>query len=71
MVDTEASGPAPGVGNMTHFGAVVVDRSLDQTFYGQLDDLDGSPNNERRVMIHQPQVESIGEPKEVMSDFKQ
>lgn len=41
MVDIEASGQAPGVGEMTHFGAVVVDMVLDKTFYGQLDSLDG------------------------------
>ncbi len=36
MVDVEADGPIPGDYSMVSFGAVVVDRTLDKTFYGQL-----------------------------------
>ncbi len=36
MVDVEADGPIPGDYSMICFGAVVVDPSLTQTFYGRL-----------------------------------
>lgn len=36
MVDVEADGPIPGEYSMISFGAVLVDSSLDKTFYGKL-----------------------------------
>lgn len=36
MVDVEADGPCPGLYSMVSLGAVVVEPSLDRTFYGQL-----------------------------------
>ncbi len=36
MVDVEADGPIPGEYSMISFGAVIVDKSLDKTFYGKL-----------------------------------
>ncbi len=36
MVDVEADGPIPGDYSMVSFGAVVVEPSLDRTFYGKL-----------------------------------
>ena len=36
MVDIEADGPIPGDFSMICFGAVVVDDTLNKTFYGQL-----------------------------------
>ncbi|NIG52423.1 3'-5' exoribonuclease domain-containing protein [Chitinophaga sp. Cy-1792] len=36
MVDIEADGPIPGDYSMISFGAVVVEESLSETFYGQL-----------------------------------
>ena len=36
MVDVEADGPIPGDYSMVCFGAVVVEPSLDRTFYGRL-----------------------------------
>jgi hypothetical protein len=36
MVDIEADGPIPGDYSMVCFGAIVVEPSLDRTFYGQL-----------------------------------
>lgn len=35
VVDVEADGPCPGIYSMVCFGAVVVDKCLDKTFYGQ------------------------------------
>jgi len=36
MVDIEADGPVPGDYSMVCFGAIVVEPSLDRTFYGRL-----------------------------------
>lgn len=36
MVDIEADGPIPGDYSMVCFGAIIVEPSLDRTFYGQL-----------------------------------
>jgi hypothetical protein len=36
MVDVESDGPIPGDYSMVSFGAIVVEPSLSQTFYGQL-----------------------------------
>ena len=36
MVDIEADGPIPGDYSMVCFGAIVVEPSLEKTFYGQL-----------------------------------
>jgi hypothetical protein len=36
MVDVEADGPIPGDYSMICFGAIVVEPSLDRTFYGKL-----------------------------------
>lgn len=35
VVDVEGDGPAPGLGSMVCFGAVVVEPGLSRTFYGQ------------------------------------
>jgi hypothetical protein len=51
---------------MTHFGAVIVDKNLDKTFYGQLNGLDGTVNDHYRVDIIKPSHESIGDAKQVM-----
>lgn len=36
MVDVEADGPIPGDYSMISFGAVIVDQTLDKTFFGKL-----------------------------------
>lgn len=36
VVDVEADGPCPGLYSMVSFGAVVVDKDLKNTFYGQV-----------------------------------
>ena len=36
MVDIESDGPIPSDYSMVCFGAVIVEPSLDRTFYGQL-----------------------------------
>lgn len=70
MVDIEASGQAPGVGEMTHFGAVIIKKDMDISFYGQLNSLDGTVNDHYRVNIIKPSREAIGDAKQVMQDFE-
>lgn len=36
MIDIEADGPCPGLFSMVCFGAVVVDRDINKSFYGRL-----------------------------------
>ena len=36
MVDIESDGPIPGDFSMISFGAVIVDETLNKTFYGKL-----------------------------------
>ena len=36
MIDVESDGPIPGDYSMICFGAVIVESSLDKTFYGKL-----------------------------------
>ena len=36
MVDIESDGPVPGLFSMISFGAVIVDRDLDKTFYSEI-----------------------------------
>lgn len=36
MIDVESDGPIPGDYSMVCFGAIVVEPSLDRTFYGRL-----------------------------------
>ena len=36
MVDVEADGPCPGLYSMICFGAIVVDRDMNKTFYGRI-----------------------------------
>lgn len=35
VIDVEADGQVPGINSMVCFGAVIVDKQLDKTFYGQ------------------------------------
>jgi hypothetical protein len=43
MVDVEADGPIPGDYSMVCFGAIVVEPSLDRTFYGRLKPIGATP----------------------------
>jgi DNA polymerase III alpha subunit (gram-positive type) len=36
-VDIEADGPAPGIYSMVSFGAVIVDKQLNKTFFGKVE----------------------------------
>ena len=71
MVDIESDGPIPGDYSMVSFGAVVVDESLNKTFYGQL-----LPISEQwipealAVSGHsREEVMQFDDPQKVMTDF--
>lgn len=42
VVDVESDGPCPGLYSMVSFGAVVVEPSLDRTYYGKIAPLPGA-----------------------------
>jgi hypothetical protein len=72
MVDIEADGPIPGDYSMICFGAVVVEPSLSQTFYGQL-----RPISERWIPealavsgFTREQTLQFSAPGQVMQQFK-
>jgi DNA polymerase III alpha subunit (gram-positive type) len=72
MVDVEADGPIPGDYSMVSFGAVLVDKNLDNFFYGAT-----KPISEKWVPealaisnIDREQHEQHNDPKGVMEGFK-
>ena len=72
MVDVESDGPIPGDYSMISFGAVLVNESLDQTFYGQL-----KPISEKFIAealavsgFTREDTLSFNDPGQVMTDFK-
>ena len=71
MVDIEADGPIPGDYSMVCFGAVIVEPSLERTFYGQL-----RPISERWIPealevsgFTREQTLAFPEPPTVMQEF--
>ncbi len=72
MVDIESDGPIPGDYSMISFGAVIVDESLDKTFYGQIKPISEKWIPEALAVSGHSREETLtfGEPAQVMSDFK-
>ena len=70
-VDVEADGPIPHDFSMISFGAVIVDDSLDKTFYGQLKPIsdDWVPQALAVSGFSREQTLAFKEPKTVMEDF--
>ncbi len=73
MVDVETDGDIPGDYSMISFGAVLVDETLDKTFYGRL-----KPISEKfipkalAVSGHsREEVMMFDDPKQVMTEFEQ
>lgn len=71
MVDIESDGPIPGDYSMVCFGAIVVEDSLDRTFYGEL-----CPISEKFIPealavsgFSRDQAMDFPEPQEVMQSF--
>ena len=71
MTDIEADGPIPGDYSMVSFGAVVVDKQLDKTFYGRLRPISERFVPEALAVSGHSRDETLefDEPKKVMADF--
>lgn len=72
MVDVEADGPIPGDYSMISFGAVLVDESLDKSFYGRLSPISEKYIPEALAVSGHTREEThhFENPKKVMEDFK-
>lgn len=68
MVDVEADGPIPGDYSMVCFGAIVVEPSLDRTFYGRLKPISDKwiPEALRVSGFSREETLALDDPKEVM-----
>jgi hypothetical protein len=71
MVDVESDGPIPGDYSMICFGAVVVDESLEKTFYGKLKPISEKFNPEALAVsgFSREETDAFDDPTEVMSKF--
>ena len=71
MVDVEADGPVPGDYSMISFGAVVVEPSLEKTFYGQIRPISEKWIPEALAVsgFSREETEAFGEPEKVMREF--
>lgn len=71
MVDIEADGPIPGDYSMVCFGAIVVEPSLEKTFYGRLKPISEKWIPEALAVSGFSREETPGfdDPESVMSDF--
>lgn len=72
MVDIESDGPIPGDYSMISFGAVYVDDTLENTFYGQLRPISENFVPEALAVsgFNRKETMAFDDPKKVMSDFK-
>ncbi|AXG68799.1 hypothetical protein KORDIASMS9_01015 [Kordia sp. SMS9] len=72
MVDIESDGPIPGDYSMICFGAVLVDPSLDRTFYGTLKPISEQfdPTALSISGFSREETLAFDNPKTVMSNFK-
>ena len=72
MVDVESDGPIPGDYSMISFGAVLVNETLDQTFYGQLKPISEKFIPEALAVsgFTREDTLSFNDPVQVMADFK-
>jgi len=71
MVDVESDGPIPGDYSMISFGAVIVESSLERTFYGQLIPISDKFIPEALAVsgFSREETESFDEPADVMVRF--
>lgn len=72
MVDVETDGPIPGDYSMITFGAVLVDESLDKTFYAKLRPISNRFNPEALAVSGHTREETLSfdDPNSVMVSFK-
>ena len=71
MVDVEADGPIPGDYSMVCFGAIVVEPSLDKTFYGKLKPVSENWVSEALAVSGFTREDTLAfdDPKTVMEEF--
>ncbi|HNF55301.1 MAG TPA: 3'-5' exoribonuclease [Leptospiraceae bacterium] len=71
MVDVEADGPIPGEYSMISFGAVLVDSTLDKTFYGKIKPISNQfiPDALAVSNVTREETLSYSEPIIVMKEF--
>ena len=71
MVDVEADGPIPGDYSMVCFGAIVVEPSLDKTFYGKLKPISDKwiPEALQVSGFSREETLQFDDPKNVMQQF--
>lgn len=72
MVDIESDGPIPGDYSMISFGAVVVDDTLDKTFYGKLKPISKNWIPEALAVSKHSREETIkfNNPQKIMLEFE-
>ena len=73
MVDIESDGPIPGDYSMISFGAVLVNETLDKTFYGKLKPISDNYLPEALAVSGHSRNDTLSfdDPQKVMQDFKQ
>lgn len=73
VVDVEADGPIPGKYSMVCFGAVLVDATLEKTFYGTTKPISELwiPDALAVSGINREQHQQFGEPKQTMEIFSE
>lgn len=71
VVDVEADGPIPNPYSMVCFGAVVVDKNLDRTFYGETHPISTGyiPDALKVSGFTREEHEKFNSPKEIMLSF--
>lgn len=71
IVDVESDGPCPGKNSMICFGAIVLDESLDKTFYGKLKPISSIWEPEALAVSGFTREETLAfpDPAKTMADF--
>jgi hypothetical protein len=71
MVDVESDGPIPGDYSMVCFGAVIVDKELNKTFYGKMKPISNKwiPQALKISGFTPDQMLQFNDPKEIMKEF--
>src|SRR6185312_5285742 len=71
VVDVESDGPIQGIHSMVCFGAVLLDRKLETTFYGQLKPISTEYDSDALAVsgFTRDQHEKFEEPEVVMKRF--
>lgn len=71
MIDVESDGPAPGLFSMISFGAIIVDDTLDKTFYGEMKPISENYIEDALAVSGFTREETLAfeDPATIMTDF--